>query len=77
MALIKCPECGEMVSDRAIACIKCGYPIREIGTLNNNEDVKQEQQTGKSISVVETKKPKSHRKHLMNRRFLRISCWNT
>lgn len=27
MALIKCPECGAEVSDRAPACIKCGYPL--------------------------------------------------
>lgn len=27
MALIKCPECGKEVSDRANACIHCGYPM--------------------------------------------------
>lgn len=27
MALIKCPECGKEVSDKAIACIHCGYPL--------------------------------------------------
>lgn len=27
MALVKCPECGTEVSDKAIACVKCGYPI--------------------------------------------------
>ena len=27
MALIKCPECGTDVSDRAESCPKCGYPI--------------------------------------------------
>lgn len=25
--LIKCPECGADVSDRACACIKCGCPL--------------------------------------------------
>lgn len=30
MALIRCPECGkENVSDRAVACPTCGYPIKE------------------------------------------------
>ncbi|RHT17178.1 zinc-ribbon domain-containing protein, partial [Ruminococcus sp. AM34-9LB] len=24
MALIKCPECGEQISDKAPACIYCG-----------------------------------------------------
>lgn len=27
MALIKCPECGKEVSDRADACPVCGFPI--------------------------------------------------
>ena len=27
MALIKCPDCGGQVSDKAPACIHCGYPI--------------------------------------------------
>jgi len=29
MALIKCPDCGTEVSDRARTCPKCGYPIDE------------------------------------------------
>ena len=27
MALIKCPECGKEISDKAPACIYCGYPL--------------------------------------------------
>ena len=27
MALIKCPECGKAVSDKAEACPNCGYPV--------------------------------------------------
>lgn len=30
MALIKCPECGNEVSDKAASCPKCGYPIQNI-----------------------------------------------
>ena len=30
MALIKCPECGKEVSDKAQACINCGYPLADI-----------------------------------------------
>ena len=33
MALIKCPECGKEISDKAIQCIHCGYPIQQ--TDNN------------------------------------------
>lgn len=29
MALIKCPECGQEVSNLAPACIHCGYPFSE------------------------------------------------
>jgi ribosomal protein L7/L12 len=29
MALIKCPECSNEVSDQAIACPKCGYPLQQ------------------------------------------------
>lgn len=27
MALVKCPECNNEISDKAIACPHCGYPI--------------------------------------------------
>ena len=30
MALIKCPECGNEVSEFATACPKCGCPIHEV-----------------------------------------------
>ena len=29
MALIKCPECGRDVSDKADDCIHCGFPLKE------------------------------------------------
>lgn len=34
MALIKCPECGREVSDKASACPNCGYPISK--SIENN-----------------------------------------
>lgn len=36
MALIKCPECEKEISDKAPACIHCGYPL----SLLNNEKAK-------------------------------------
>lgn len=36
MALIRCPECGKEISDKAPACIHCGYPL----SLLNNEKAK-------------------------------------
>ena len=29
MALIKCPECGKEISDKAAACPNCGCPASE------------------------------------------------
>lgn len=29
VALIKCPECGREVSDKALSCHNCGYPITQ------------------------------------------------
>ena len=29
MSLIKCIECDETISDKALACIKCGCPIQQ------------------------------------------------
>ncbi len=36
--LIQCPECKNMISDKANICPKCGYPIDSIN-LNDNENV--------------------------------------
>ena len=35
MALIKCPECKREVSDKAEACIHCGYTIAKLRGCNN------------------------------------------
>ena len=37
MALIKCPECGQSISDKASKCPKCGYPIQEYLSSNAEE----------------------------------------
>ena len=35
MALIKCPECGREVSNRAAACIHCGFPLETVEPAQN------------------------------------------
>ena len=30
MALIKCPECGREISDQAVSCPHCGFPLSKI-----------------------------------------------
>jgi uncharacterized membrane protein YvbJ len=47
MALIKCPECGTEVSDKAPQCPKCSYPISTIPAGQKVEDVQTIQQTSK------------------------------
>lgn len=34
MALIKCPECGQEVSDKAAACPRCAYPIAQFASAS-------------------------------------------
>lgn len=36
MALINCPECGGMVSDKATACPHCGYPMKSLSACSDN-----------------------------------------
>jgi len=48
MALIKCPECGIEVSDRAESCPKCAYPIAGGGTTQAH--------SGKIQTVEQTSK---------------------
>lgn len=38
MALIKCPECGKEISDKAVACPNCGCPIASNVALAKSPD---------------------------------------
>lgn len=49
MALIKCPECGKEISDKASACINCGFP------LNNSVAKKAATQSVPSAHIHYTK----------------------
>lgn len=40
MSLIKCPECGQSISDKSTVCIHCGFPL-------NNEN-----NTAKKVKVI-------------------------
>lgn len=37
MALVKCPECGKEISDKAPACPNCGYPMQQLVPNLSNE----------------------------------------
>lgn len=48
MALMKCPECGKEISDKAMLCPNCGYPIAQCKNLTKEE------YTSKENAVEET-----------------------
>lgn len=66
MALIKCPECGKEVSDRAPACIHCGFPLQRVqietiiaeDTKENKTEVKEQ---GIIKEVQNPNKPVPHK----------------
>lgn len=43
MALIKCNECGHMISDRATKCPKCGCPTTKRSEPHIPQETPQEQ----------------------------------
>lgn len=66
MALINCPECGGKISDKAPACIHCGFPLSEMTNLNESkltsdstENINdREKETVQSNRVPEVEEPK-------------------
>ncbi|MEY8339465.1 zinc-ribbon domain-containing protein [Lachnospiraceae bacterium 62-35] len=62
MALIKCPECGREVSDKADKCIHCGYPLKVKSIINNQEyDLSYELELvldGKNIEAIKSVREK-------------------
>lgn len=44
MVLIKCPECNHDVSDKALSCPNCGYPLNTIAStkprIRNGKPIK-------------------------------------
>lgn len=47
MALIKCPECGKEISDKAPACIHCGFPL---SLLNESSEIKEKVEVKTNIT---------------------------
>lgn len=74
MALLKCPECGHMVSDKAAACPTCGCPIEDIraaqsenktekNTTEKNTTEKEKTQTQEAAVQTQEKKPAAPDRH--------------
>lgn len=54
MALINCPECNHQVSDKAISCPNCGYPISSVEqtTTDNTNVINNNVSNNKSYCVL-------------------------
>lgn len=50
MALIKCPECGKEISNKAASCPNCGCPIVESGEAQETTEYYHGSSGGKSVS---------------------------
>lgn len=50
MALIKCPECNQSISDKATKCPKCGYPIQEF-LSSKTEEIQVESETENPVNA--------------------------
>lgn len=62
MALIKCPECGKEISDKAGKCPHCGYPIEEIESTVEKETDKEE--------VLDNNKETHKKKKTLNKKVI-------
>lgn len=59
MALIKCNECGNQVSDQAVACPKCGAPVKQEPTKNTEKQFVSVIQDGEFVKNKEAVKNQS------------------
>ncbi len=70
MALLKCPECAHDVSDKAVACLNCGYPMNMPSTtkprIRNGRPTKMPNAYG-SITKMSGKRRKPYRVRVTDR----------
>ena len=52
MALINCLGCGAQISDKALACPKCGWTNKSEDVSVNAEEVKEDEELKAEISVI-------------------------
>ncbi len=57
MALIKCTECGHMVSDKAVKCPKCGTPIQII--KEGSKSIEREEKVIAEVESPQVEIPKT------------------
>lgn len=47
MALIKCPECGKEISDKAVSCPNCGCPTIDVERIEDTKEEAEKSHEGK------------------------------
>lgn len=52
MSMIKCPECGKDVSDKATVCPECGYPIENVLKTIEEEKIKNQKLRTRKILLI-------------------------
>lgn len=52
MSLIKCSECGNQVSDKAVACPNCGNPINRKKVIKQVTTIQQTSKKYKAMQLV-------------------------
>ena len=65
MALIKCPECGRDISDKANACVHCGYPLSKVA--DNAEKKESNKELTQTVESQETLLPNKAKKTVSNK----------
>ena len=54
MSLIKCPECGKEISDKAISCPTCGNPMTEKNNVPQEMIVVQKKESSIGVWIILT-----------------------
>lgn len=69
MGLIKCPDCGKEISDKAVMCIGCGYPLQEMISKTQEQDVdliQKQKEEELRLRIEEAKRRKEKEKQEQN-----------
>ena len=78
MALIKCPDCGKMVSDRAQNCPDCGFPIQEeVQRLNDITNIEGNDASGEYSNLTEKEVAKKLCEAISKRQFADINVFQS
>ena len=61
MALIKCPECGNMISDKAAHCPRCGCPVGNAGVQQDASDARARYEDNDRTRIIYEKRSNTNK----------------